>query len=213
MRWREDVRPGWRRMWSSTARPRHPPTTPTTPRRCTPTGGRGQQRLGKNGRRRRHWVGGFTFIPFSSPARCLPNTESPQDGLTGGAAIDLPVIMGVTQEATCLQKKKLPACSQLISTCSRHWFNSPEWQSCDQAFDIRKNWIPFVGFKERSDSYTLHFSDIKEQACFLSCQKRGLAQTQFREAHFRIKMGAGSLSRRRQLQRIQINSGQYVEEQ
>ena len=174
-------------------------------------GGKGGEKTGG----RRHWVGDFTFIPFSNTASLtLSLTLGP--GWTdrrGRAAIDLPVIMGVTQEATCLQKKKLPACSHLISTCVRHWFNSPEWQSCDQAFDIRKNWIPFVGFKERSDSYTLHFSDIKEQACFLSCQKRGLAQTQFREAYFRIKMGAGSLSRRRQLQRIQINSGQYVEEQ
>lgn len=87
-----------------------PPPGPAIP---DATGGQGgqQSRWEKNGRRRRHWVGGFTFIPFSSPARCLPNTESPQDGLTGGsAAIDLPLIMGVTQEATCLQKKR--ACMQ-----------------------------------------------------------------------------------------------------
>ena len=102
-------RPGWRRMWrSTTTRPRHP-RQGAAARLADKVGG--SSRWEKNGRRRRHWVGGFTFIPFSSPTRCLPNTESPQDGLTGGsAAIDLPLIMGVTQEATCLQKKR--ACMQ-----------------------------------------------------------------------------------------------------
>ena len=45
-------------------------------------GGQLSSRWEKNGSPRRHWeVGGFTFIPFSPvspPARCLPNTESPQ---------------------------------------------------------------------------------------------------------------------------------------
>ena len=92
-------------------------------------------------------MGGFTFIPFSSPARCLPNTESPQDGLTGGgAAIDLPLIMGVTQEGdTCLQNKKPPAAFKLAGHC--------RFQSAG-----RSNWIPFVGFEEKADSYKSYFS-------------------------------------------------------
>ena len=109
-------RPGWRRMWrSTTTRPRHP-RQGAAARLADKVGG--SSRWQKNGRRRRHWVGGFTFIPFSSPTRCLPNTESPQDGLTGGsAAIDLPLIMGVTQEATCLQKKKAASSFKLAAHC------------------------------------------------------------------------------------------------
>ena len=78
----------------------HPPG-PAIPNNCLNVqlgSGKGGEKTGG----RRHWVGDFTFIPFSNTASLtLSLTLGP--GWTdrrGRAAIDLPVIMGVTQEAT-----------------------------------------------------------------------------------------------------------------
>ena len=76
-------------------------------------GGKGGEKTGG----RRHWVGDFTFIPFSNTASLtLSLTLGP--GWTdrrGRAAIDLPVIMGVTQEATWPPSSLLAALQPCIS--------------------------------------------------------------------------------------------------
>ena len=109
------VGPGWRRMCISTARPRHPQELPQLP------GGGGRlAKLAKKSRRRRHWVGGgFTFIPFSSHARCLPNTESPQDGADRRLRCYWPSSHNGGYRGTChlLAEAEEAACRQLIQIC------------------------------------------------------------------------------------------------
>ena len=99
-------------MWSSPPRPCHLQQLPQgAVARLNARRGKGGEKTGG----RRHWVGDFTFIPFSNTASLtLSLTLGP--GWTdrrGGAAIDLPVIMGVTQEATWPPSSSLAA----LQTC------------------------------------------------------------------------------------------------
>ena len=91
--------------------------SPTTASRCSSVAAKVAKKREVRSRGRRHWVGDFTFIPFSNTASLtLSLTLGP--GWTdrrGRAAIDLPVIMGVTQEATWLPSSLLAALQPCIS--------------------------------------------------------------------------------------------------
>ena len=95
--------------------------SPTTASRCSSPKCSEAAKVAKKrevrSRGRRHWVGDFTFIPFSNTASLtLSLTLGP--GWTdrrGRAAIDLPVIMGVTQEATWPPSSLLAALQACIS--------------------------------------------------------------------------------------------------